>query len=264
MVTVYSGHGCYYGKCRFCDYPTRSYQKVVYRNPKDVAIDLNQIFQLQPQIEDIVLTQDCYTKKYLIETVNEIKRFGGHIPFNLMLRAERWISDDIGELLADSGCTDVFIGVEALDDDILKMLNKGITVRDIFRSIKVLSKYVSVTIGMILFVPGIRKDSLINQLNNIKKLLPHLYSIEPEVLTVVQGSEYALNPSKFGIKLYGSQNLLNDSWCFGLSQDIPWTMSDTSLMNKWFLFSEKLKKLCFNHVKHDYWHAINELKEAQF
>ena len=261
LVTVYSGHGCYYGKCRFCDYPTRSYQKLVFRAPKDVAFDVNQIYQLQPNIQDIVLTQDSYTKKHLIETTKEIKSYGGHIPFNLMMRAESWISDEIGEILADSGCTEVFIGAEALDDDILKVLNKGVTVRDIFHAIRVLSKYVDVTIGMILFVPEISKTSLINQLKNIEKLLPHLNSIEPEVLTVVQGSVFALNPSKFGIKLHETQNLLNDSWCFGLSQDIPWTMSDKALMKEWFLFSEKLKELCINHVKHDYWHAIEELEK---
>ena len=262
LVTVYSGHGCYYGKCRFCDYPTRSYQKLVFRAPKDVAFDINQIYQLQPNIEDIVLTQDSYTKKYLIETTKEIKRYGGHIPFNLMMRAEHWISDELGEMLADSGCTDVFIGAEALYDDILKVLNKGVTVKDIFNAIKVLSKYVDVTIGMILFVPGISKTSLINQFNNVEKLLPYLNSIEPEVLTVVQGSEFALNPLKFGIKLYETQNLLNDSWCFGLSQDIPWTMSDTALMREWFHFSNRLKELCINHVKPDYWYAIEQLEKS--
>jgi len=262
LVTVYSGHGCYYGKCRFCDYPARSYQKLVFRSPKDVALDINQIYQLHPDIEDIVLTQDSYTHEYLVQTLTEIKRYGGHIPFNLMMRAENWISAELGKMLATSGCTDVFIGAEAMDDDILALLNKGVTFDDIFRSIQILSEYVDVTIGMILFVRGINKESLDNQLENIEKLLPYLSHIEPEVLTVVQGSEFASNPSKYGIKLYGTQNLLNDSWCFGLSQDIPWTMSDTSIMNEWFHFSNQLKQLCINHVKLDYWNAIEQLKDS--
>ena len=260
LVTVYSGHGCYYGKCRFCDYPSRSYQKIVYRSSKDVAHDLNQIYQINPEVEDIVLTQDSYSKRYLIETTTEILHNGGHIPYNIMIRAEKWISDEIGEILAKSGCTDIFIGAEAFDNEILEVLNKGVTFEDILHSIKTLSKYVDVTIGMILFVPGITKLSLMNQLNNIKKLLPYLNSIEPEVLTVVQGSEFAINPEKYGIKLYQTENLLNDSWCFGLSQDIPWSMTDDELRNEWFKFSEKLKKLCENYVKHDYWEAIDALK----
>ena len=87
LVTVYSGHGCYYGKCSFCDYPSRAYQKLVFRSAKEVARDVKQIFQLQPKIKDIVLTQDSYTKKKLNETVMEFARLGGGIPYNLMLRA---------------------------------------------------------------------------------------------------------------------------------------------------------------------------------
>lgn len=262
LVTVYSGHGCYYGKCRFCDYPSRAYQKLVFRSAKEVAQDANQIFQLQPKIKDIVLTQDSYTKKYLNETAMEIARFGGKIPYNLMLRADTWITDEIGENLAKSGCTDVFIGAEALDEEILTVLNKGLFVENIINAIKILSKFVKVTIGMILFVPGISEKSLTNQPKNIEIILPYLYSIEPEILTVVHGSAFALNPSNFGINLYETENSINNSWCFGLSHDIPWSMSDTNLMKQWFNFSRNLKELCINHVKPGYWHAIEELERT--
>jgi hypothetical protein len=255
LVTVYSGHGCYYGKCNFCDYPSRAYQKLVFRSAKEVARDVNQIFQLQPKIKDIVLTQDSYTKKKLNETVMEIARLGGKIPYNLMLRAETWITEEIGESLAKSGCTDVFIGAEALNEEILTVLNKGLVVGNIINAIKVLSKYVKVTIGMILFIPGINENSLTNQLKNIETILPYLYSIEPEILTIVHGSAFAINPIKYGINLYETNNPINNSWCFGLSHDIPWSMLDADLMMQWFNFSRNLKELCINHVKPCYWHA---------
>ncbi|MCP4050157.1 MAG: radical SAM protein [bacterium] len=261
LVTVYSGHGCYYGKCSFCDYPSRSYQKVVFRSANKVAIDVNNIFQLQPKIKDIVLTQDSYSKKYLNETVNEIARFGGKIPYNLMLRAETWVTDELGENLAKSGCTDVFIGAEALDEEILAILNKGLGVEKIKNAIKILSKFVKVTIGLILFVPGISEKSLITQLKNIEMILPYLYHIEPEILTIVNGSAFALNPSKFGIKLYEAKNPINNSWCFGLSHDIPWSMRDANLMRQWFYFFRNLKELCINHVKPGYWQAIEVLEK---
>lgn len=260
LVTVYSGHGCYYGKCSFCDYPSRAYQKLVFRSAKEVARDVNQIFQLQPKIKDIVLTQDSYTKKYLNETVMEIARLGGKIPYNLMLRAETWITDEIGENLAKSGCTDVFIGAEALNEEILVILNKGLVVENIINAIKVLSKYVKVTIGMILFIPGINEKSLTNQLKNIETILPYIYSIEPEILTIVNSSAFALNPLKYGINLYETNNPINNSWCFGLSHDIPWSILDKALMIQWFDFFRNLKELCINYVKPGYWQTIEELE----
>ena len=260
FVTVYTGHGCYYGKCRFCDYAARAYQKIVFRNCIDVAMDVYKVYKLQPSVSDIVLTQDSYTAKHLVGTAHEIGRYGGYIPYNLMLRAESWVTQEIGEILAKSGCTDVFIGAEALNDEILQVLNKGVTTRDILNSVKALSEYVDVTIGMILFVPGVSEGALNSQLECIEELLPYLYRIEPEVLTVVNGSGFACEPSRYGIILYATENLLNDSWCFGLSPDIPWTMTDTDLMEKWFEHAHKLRELCSEYVKAEYWGAIECLQ----
>ena len=89
-----------------------------------------------------------------------IKRWIKACPYFLVVLtkdgiASQWVNQEIGEILAKSGCTDVFIGAEALNDEILQVLNKGVTTRDILNSVKALSEYVDVTIGMILFVPGV-------------------------------------------------------------------------------------------------------------
>jgi len=257
FVTVYSGHGCYYGKCNFCDYPARAYQNVYFKDSNEVARELRDISKAQPDVNNIILTQDSYAKKELFKVANAIsQQSGGHIPYNLMLRAEPWVNENIGEALAQSGCTDVFIGAESLDDGILRILNKGITADNIVNSIKVLSEYVDITIGMILFVPGINEKSLNLQLQRIEDILPYVHSVEPEVLTVMIGSGFAREASKYGIVLNATDDLLNDSWCFGLSQDIPWTMSDASLMKKWFEHIHKLRKLLSEKVKPEYWGAI--------
>lgn len=260
FITVYSGHGCYYGKCNFCDYPTRAFQNVYFKDCNEVAMEFQDIYKSRPSVTDIVLTQDCYTKKKLIETANAILLQGGHIPYNLMLRAEPWINQEIGEILARSGCTDVFIGAEALDADILQILNKGVTTDNIVNSIKVLSKYVDVTIGLILFVPNIEEKSLNLQLQLIEKILPYVNSIEPEILTIVNGSGFARDASKYGIVLNATENIINDSWCFGLSQDIPWAMLDQELKEAWFRHIDKLKELCGDRVKREYWESVDHIR----
>lgn len=262
FVTVYSGHGCYYGKCNFCDYPARASQEVYFKDCTKVAIELLDIYNSNPKVKDIVLTQDCYTKKKLIETTNALLRQGGHIPYNLMLRAEPWIDKEIGEMLALSGCTDVFIGAEALDDDILQVLNKGITTENIIDSIMALSKHVDITIGIILFVPMINEKSLGRQLHQIENILPYINNIEPEILTIMNGSGFALKASSYGITLNATENLLNDSWCYGLSQDIPWAMIDQELAEAWFRHIDKLKEICGDRVKKEYWEAVDNVRES--
>lgn len=260
FVTVYSGHGCYYGQCRFCDYPQRSIYKISYRNPKKVARDVHKIFQLRPSIKDIVLSIDAYTKKHIKETAEAIYYWGGKIPYNVMMRAETWISKEIGMLLEKSGCTDVFIGAEALDNSFLEILNKGISTKDISNAVKILSQFVDVTMGLILFIPRANEDSFQIQLKNLEALLPYLSSIEPEILTLVNGSAFAQDPESFGIIPYATRYVLNDSWCFGLSPDIPWTMADRDTIRRWLIHADEIHSLCSECVKREYWDAINQVR----
>jgi hypothetical protein len=260
FITVYSGHGCYYGKCNFCDYPARAQGAISFRAVDDVVIDLHSIQTLNPSIEDIVLTQDCYTRAYLIDTASKIRNTCGTVPYNLMLRAEPWIDSQIARILQRSGCTDVFIGAEALNDCMLTQLNKGVTTDHIESAVKTLSEYVDVTIGMILFIPNVSQFGLDYQIKILERLVPYLSSIEPEVLTVLGGSYYARFPEKYGIVLDATESVLNDSWCFGLSQDIPWALEDYALLERWLRHIEVLRDICSSLVKQEYWSAIDDIK----
>ena len=262
IVTVYSGHGCYYGKCRFCDYPSRAHQKLYVRDANEVAADLQQVHRIQPTVEDIVLTLDCYKEPDLRNTACAIAGYGGRIPYNLMLRAERWITPAIGKLLAASGCTDVFIGAEALDAAILEVLRKGVSVADIEGSVRSLAEHVDVTIGLILFVPGVDQRSLQTQLMCLERMLPYIHHIEAEVLTIVNGSGFAREPGKYGIVLNATDQLLNDSWCYGLSPDIPWSMADPELFELWMSHADAIRYMCGDRVRPEYWAAVDDLRKA--
>jgi len=259
FVTVFTGHGCYYGGCRFCDFPARSDGRVRFREPSQVAEEVRSILRLKPDVRDVFLTQDSYTRDHLHRTAREIERLCGTAPYSIMVRAEPWVREEIGEALARSGCVDVFMGAEGLDDEILAQLNKGLKVDDICNAVRAISRYVNVTIGMILFVPGISDRARTSQLRRLESILPYLDGIELEVLTVVNGSEFARRPSRYGIVLNATENILNDSWCFGLSQDIPWTMADPAEIPKWLKHAEDLKSLCGELVAPVYWESLRRL-----
>ena len=260
FVSVYTGHGCYYRGCRFCDFPSRTEGNVTFRKARDVARDVRSIQLLKPDVQDVFLTQDSYSRDYLCETLGEIDRLCGRVPFSLMLRGESWVTEELGEQLAQLGCTDVFIGAEGLDHEILQILNKGLSVETLVNAIRALSEFVNVTIGMILFVPGVSKRAFNSQLRRLETVLPYVRNIEPEILTVVNGSEFAENPSQYGILLNATERVLNDSWCFGLGQDIPWTMSEPLQIDNWFLHAAELKQLCGDRVDPMYWTNVDRLR----
>lgn len=261
FVTVYAGHGCYHGRCRFCDFPSRADRQVVFRQSSEVAEDVRDILRMRPSVRDVFLTQDCYTQAHLCRTASDIKRLCGQASYSLMLRAEPWLREEIGEMLAGSGCTDVFIGAEGLDDEILQRLDKGLTARGICDAVKCLAPFVDVSIGMILFIPGISERAMNAQLAALEAILPYVAEVELEVLTVVNGSDFAKHPWQYGIVLYPQRNVLNDSWCFGLSQDIPWTMADVDAIPRWFRHAQALRGLCGDLVRPVYWENLHRLAE---
>jgi len=256
FVTVYSGSGCNWGKCVFCN--SSNLCPEYYSRPGiEIARDFEKISQLNGNISDVMLSSDSFTKNNLRETVSCLMDKKLDVPYNIMLRGEKWVSEELGELLRESGCTDVYIGAESLNDEILKTLNKGLNTENIINAIKNLSKYVKVTVGLMLFIPCVTEKQLDEQLVTVERILSNVNDIEPEILSIVQGAELASHPENYGIKLWATETNINDSWCYGLSPDIPWTFENSSDAKIWFEYYDKLRNLIRDFVQPHYWDSID-------
>ncbi len=260
FITVYSGHGCNWGKCRFCNSVFQSNPQYYSRPAVEIANDFEQISRLKPGFKDVMLSSDSFTQKNLMDLASCLKNRKINVPYNIMLRGEKWLSEDLGELLNESGCTDVFIGAESLNGKILNILNKGVNTENIINAVTNLSKHVNVILGLLLFIPGATEKQLDDQLLAIEKVLPEVDAIEPEILSVVQGTEFASHPEKYGIKLWANERTINDSWCYGLSPDIPWTFINEKESEIWFKHYDKLRSLLEGFVQPHYWDSIDHVR----
>jgi hypothetical protein len=257
FVTCYSGHGCEWGKCRFCN---SSLNCGIFCRPIPEVIDeLEQLADLNGMVKDIMLSSDSFTEGYLTELASTLSSRNSRVPYNVMLRGERWVSNGLGEKLRKSGCSDVFIGGEALSDEVLRILNKGLNAANILSAIKALAPHVKIILGLILFVPGVTEKQLNEQLHNIETILPYVAAIEPEILSVLQGTEFAKRPERHGMQLWAKDKTVNDSWCYGLSPDIPWTFKSAGDARIWFRHDTKLRALIQDFVEPHYWDSIDEV-----
>jgi len=200
FVTIYSGQNCIYGKCRFCNTNSLSnYYNV--RNVDSIVKEFQEIKKYN--VKDVMLSSDMFTCKYINNLADELIAHKIDVPYNIMLRAEKWIDEEFSNKLKRSGCTDVFIGAEAFEDSILAFLNKGTHTHNNINSIKNLHNAgIKVEVGMILFIPSTTKEQMDIQLNDIEPLLPYIHSISLEILTITNHSEFALHPYKYGIELW--------------------------------------------------------------
>lgn len=260
FYTIDTGNGCKWGKCIFCMSNIaggiRSHRAVA-----KIVHDFETLNRSNSNIFDVMLSSDCFSYKHLKGIAEGLINAKINIPYNIMLRGETWITEDFSQLLAESGCTHVFIGAETLDDSMLKMINKGLTVKNITRAVKILSKNMEVELGLILFLPLHASINLSNQLDNIKELTLYLYGLEPEVLSVIQGTEIFLNPQKYNIKLWTNKNNIGHGWCYGLSPEVPWSFINSSDAVKWFKFYDLLRREIETIVDTKYWDSIDYIME---
>ncbi len=163
-------------------------------------------------------------------------------------------------MLTESPCTDVFLGAESLNDGVLRILNKGVNTENNINAVINLSKNVKVILGLLLFIPDATEKQLDDQIQAIEKVLPMVDAIEPEILSVNQGTEFASQPEKYGIKLWATERTINDSWCYGLCPDIPWTFNNSNDAEIWFEHYDKLRNLIEDFVQPHYWDSIDHVR----
>jgi len=259
FVTIHSGQNCAYGKCRFCN--TNGLSN--YYNVKSVDSVVKEFQEIEKyNVTDVMLSSDMFTHKYINELADKLIEHKINIPYNIMLRAEKWIDEELVDKLKKSGCTDVFIGAEAFEDGILGSVNKGTRVENNINAIRNLhSAGIEVEVGMILFIPGITKEQMDTQLTNIEPLVPYIHEIGLEILTITNHSEFALHPYKYGIELYPEDGKsIIPSWCYGFSPDIPWTFVNKSEIKLWIDHYDNLKSLLGGIVPSHYYESIDYLK----
>jgi len=259
FVTINSGQNCIYGKCRFCNTSGLSNHYSV----KDVDSIVREFQEIEKyDVKDVMLSSDMFTRKYINELTDELIAHNLYVPYNLMLRAEKWIDEELSDKLKRSGCTDVFIGAEAFEDGILEAINKGTRVENNINAIKNLhSAGIKVEAGMILFIPGITKEQMDIQLTNIEPLVPYTHEIGLEILTITKHSEFALRPYRYGIELFPKDGKsIIPSWCYGFSPDIPWTFTNKDEIKLWIDHYDELKLVLGDVVPSHYYESLDYLK----
>lgn len=126
-VPVAIGRSCPYG-CTFCfNSSGRKYRK---RSFESIRRELDWILCNYPTVKLIQFFDDLFSKD-----IEFLKKLTGYMKernlrYQIFQRVDS-VSREMLQLLKDSGCQYVFLGVESADDSILKSMRKKITVKQI-------------------------------------------------------------------------------------------------------------------------------------
>ncbi len=257
FVTVATGVGCNWGKCRFCNSGKEEY---LLRNLDEIVEEILSISKLADS--EVMLSSDSIPVAEISNLSLKLSEAGNGQMYNFMMRADGGVNETFSTNLRRSGCSDVFVGGEILDDAGLFLVNKGTCVRIIKNTVKNLSDSgINVQLGLILFLPSVSKYQLENQLRNLEELLPYINKVELESLSILYGSNFHKNGDSYGIDLYPEKNPIFPAWCYGLSPDVPWGFKDDADYFMWEKHIDLLRQMTNGYVDEKYWWHIDYIKE---
>lgn len=126
-------HGCYWHKCSFCD-TTLDYIQRFDCGSADVLVDRIERVIAQTGHTGFHFVDEAAPPGALKEVAQELLKRKISISWWTNVRFEEAFTADLCRLLAASGCIAATGGLETASDRLLKLMNKGITVRQAART----------------------------------------------------------------------------------------------------------------------------------
>lgn len=183
--------------CAFCVNIT--FGKTKFRSPKLMEEEIEYL-KKEYKVEALVLKDDNG-----IPVQRDIAR-----PFleaiartNIKWRGQsraNGIPEEMVKLAAESGCTDIAIGIESASPKVLKAIDKKIDLNEAKKYIQLLKKYnIGARLLLIMGLPGEDENIYSKMLNFVNETEPT--SVVLSLFSPYPGSPMMNNPKKYGIKL---------------------------------------------------------------
>lgn len=125
-------HGCYWGKCTFCDV-TLDYIHNYEPISAKILVDRMEQIMAQTGEKGFHFVDEAAPPSLMAEIALEIIRRGLTVSWWTNIRFEKSFSRDLCLLLKTSGCIAVSGGLEVASDRLLSLINKGVTVEQVAR-----------------------------------------------------------------------------------------------------------------------------------
>ncbi|MDO5572120.1 MAG: radical SAM protein [Bacteroidales bacterium] len=120
-------HGCYWGKCAFCDGSLDYIGRYQPASAKTI-VDRMQALIDQTKERGFHFVDEAAPPALMKEVAVEILKRGLKVTWWTNVRFEKSFTEDFCELLKTSGCIAVSGGLEVASDRLLKRINKGVTI----------------------------------------------------------------------------------------------------------------------------------------
>jgi len=160
---ISTSRGCPYN-CTFCFQPIK---KVRFRSIENIIAEIENCLSLG--IHDVYFTDDLFnqTAERVLAFSNEVIR--RKLKFTWSFRGrmnKKCLTEEALRKAKEAGCIKINFGVESINDETLKRINKNITTSDIEEAITISSKAgIEKAVNIIIGLPGQNKKELLENSN---------------------------------------------------------------------------------------------------
>ncbi len=237
-------HGCYWGKCTFCDI-SLDYIKIYEPISAKILVDRMDELVAQTGETGFHFVDEAAPPALMREVALEILRRNLVVTWWTNIRFEKSFTRDLCFLLKLSGCVAVSGGLEVASDRLLKLIDKGISVEQVAKVTRNFTEAgVMIHAYLMYGYPTQTVQETVDSLEMVRQLFEMgiLQSAFWHQFAMTAHSPVGLNPEEFGVT--------------PIKQEILFANNDIDFTDKTGIdhgkFSFGLKKSLFNYM-----HGIN-------
>ncbi|MFN3341242.1 MAG: B12-binding domain-containing radical SAM protein [Flavobacteriales bacterium] len=196
-------HGCYWGKCTFCDV-SLDYIKIYEFAAAKIIVDRMETLIAQTEESGFHFVDEAAPTALMRELALEILRRNLNVTWWTNIRFEKSFTKDLCRLLAASGCIAVSGGLEVASDRLLELIDKGVTVEQVT---KVAAHFTECGIMVHAYLmygyPTQTIQETVDSLEVVRQLFENgvLQSGFWHRFALTTHSPVGMHPEKFGIKI---------------------------------------------------------------
>lgn len=200
---ILTSRGCI-NKCNFC---YRMEKGLRVRSIKNIIGELKILYE-RYGINCYFFQDELFVlnKKRLLEFEQALKEINLKIKFSCNARADI-MDKEIVEILKRCGCQFINFGFESSDEDVLKIMNKNVTVEQNIKTLKIVKEIGGIGMGLNFIWNNIRdtEESLMKNVELIKKYNTYFHCRTIRPVTPYPGSDLYYKAIEMG-KLNGPEN----------------------------------------------------------
>ena len=269
-------HGCYWGKCTFCDI-SLDYIKIYEPLTAKLLVDRIEQISAQTGESGFHFVDEAAPPALMRELAIEILKRKLIVTWWTNIRFEKSFTKDLCLLLKTSGCIAVSGGLEVASDRLLKLIDKGVTVEQVAQVTRNFTESGVMVHAYLMYgfpsqtvqetVDSLEMVRQLFELNVIKSGFWHQFALTAHSPIGLNANDYSISPvyknisfANNDIQFKDSTGINHDKFSFGLKKSIFNYMHAIGFdlpLQEWFEF-----KIPKTTIKNDF--IISSLENEEF